>query len=488
MIASRELGITPMHVTLVVLCAVVGILTAVLPAGALILLLLAAAALILLQLPYRLPILFLAFLVLQDPLRFAAGGDDTAIGFFVKRGDEALLLALAGWTLLTNRRTREALRARGMRWAILGCLAGILASSLAAHTKLIPSAVDLLLFSKPFMIFAIGCSIVAEDFANERRVTQALTPMMAVILFAVVFLALPNLHDAYLGSMRVADTRLGLRSAQSFFDGPGPYSWFCATAFAIAYAAYLAFERRRFAVMAVIAAAFTVLSWRRKSIGGILAMILLSALVRSGRDSRSRQRAVLTLALVALVGVTVLAPLVSSLWDFTIREYGGDPNSVARFALHHTSLLIARDRFPFGAGLASFGSYASSIYYSDVYVEYGLANVWGLNPQYPAFITDTFWPMVLGEGGVVTLIPYVFFILMPVGLFWRTSRAASTSPDDRFLAFAGLFILMGSLLESTSSPIYSSTMQSALALIVPGIAWSHFTLRERTERERPDGS
>src|SRR5262245_56563570 len=105
MIAARELGITPMHVTLVVLCAIVGVLTAGLPAGALVFLLLAGAALVLLQLPYRLPVLFLSFLVLQDPLRFASGGDDTAMGFLVKRGDEALLLALAGWTLLTNRRT-----------------------------------------------------------------------------------------------------------------------------------------------------------------------------------------------------------------------------------------------------------------------------------------------------------------------------------------------------------------------------------------------
>jgi hypothetical protein len=37
---------------------------------------------------------------------------------------------------------------------------------------------------------------------------------------------------------------------------------------------------------------------------------------------------------------------------------------------------------------------------------------------------------------------------------------------------ASLFVLVGSLLESTSSHIYDSTMQSALALVLPGVTWS----------------
>jgi hypothetical protein len=473
---------------LVLLCATVGALTAVSPIVAGILLVALAGTLLVVRLDRPLVAVFLIFLVLQDPFRFMAGGDDTQIGYFVKRADEALLYVVALWTLLTSRRTHLALRAEGIRWAILACFGGILASSVVARVAVVPAAMDLVLFAKPFLIFAVGCSIDPSEFASPRRLRTIVSLMASVILFALVFMLLPHLHDAYLGSFRVADTRLGLRSAQGFFDGPGPYSWFCATTFAVAYAAYLAFEKRAYALVSLVAAVFTVLSWRRKSIGGILAMILLAVLLRSNRDGHSRRRAVATIAIVAILGITLLAPLVSSLWQYTVKEYGGDPNSVARFALHQTSVLIARDHFPFGAGLASFGSHASSVYYSETYQQYGLSTIWGLNPEYPAFITDTFWPMVLGEGGVVTLIPYALFVFLLLRRFWVTARQTDLAPADRFLAFAGLFILVGSLLESTSSPIYNSTMQSALALVVPGIAWSCFASLGSAPSGRPNAT
>ena len=475
MIAARTNDSRAALISILLVCATVGALTAYLPFGALLFVVLAASALVVLQLPHAVLLVFFAFLVIQDPLRFAAGGDDTAVGYFVKRADEALLFALAAWTLLTNSQAHEALKARRIHWAIAGCLGGIVLSSIVAHVEVAPAVMDFLLFSKPFLVFALGCSIAGTELASPRRLGVLLTFMTGVILFALVFLLFPNMQDTYLGTLRVADVRMGLRSASGFFDGPGPYAWFCAATFAIAYAGYLAFERRPFAVVSIIAAAFVFLSWRRKSIGGVVAMVLLAVLIRAGRDGRTRRRAVLTLAIAALVGVTVLAPLVGSLWELTVREYSGDPSRVARVALHQASFQIAKDNFPLGAGLASFGSYASRVYYSDTYHQYGLSSIWGLGPQYPAFIMDTFWPMVLGEGGIVTLIPYLIFVFMPLTLFWNRARQPDLLPADRFLAFAGLFILVGSLLESTSSPVYSSSMQSALALVVPAIAWGHFT-------------
>ena len=63
------------------------------------------------------------------------------------------------------------------------------------------------------------------------------------------------------------------------------------------------------------------------------------------------------------------------------------------------------DHFPLGAGL---GRYASPLSrgdtFSPLYHEYGLDHIWGLTPHYDAYITDTFWPHILGEAGVFALI------------------------------------------------------------------------------------
>jgi O-antigen ligase len=131
-------------------------------------------------------------------------------------------------------------------------------------------------------------------------------------------------------------------------------------------------------------------------------------------------------------------------------------------------MLIARDYFPLGTGLASFGSHASRIYYSSVYFEYGLSNVWGLSPQFSGFITDTFWPMVVGEGGVVSLISYVCFLGVLIRVAWQTAKDRLVTPELRFFGLFVLFVLVGSLLESTSSHIYDATMQSSFVMIPAG--------------------
>lgn len=88
-----------------------------------------------------------------------------------------------------------------------------------------------------------------------------------------------------------------------------------------------------------------------------------------------------------------------------------DPNvmeSFARPVLYATAFLIFCDYFPFGSGLASFASFASSDNYSSLYYEYGLNYIWGLSPEMPHFICDAFYPS-LAQFGVVGVILFIWF-------------------------------------------------------------------------------
>jgi hypothetical protein len=201
-----------------------------------------------------------------------------------------------------------------------------------------------------------------------------------------------------------------------------------------------------------------------------MAMILVSLLVRGTKGSRLRSFAVLVVAI--MLATTVLVPYAGGLWQETVREYGtADPYGNARWALHYTSVLIARDYFPFGSGLASFASHASKLFYSDTYRAYGLSNMYGLSERFSEYITDTFWPMVLGEGGVFCLAGYATFFWLLLAAMWRAARRSGEDPASTFLYTATLFLLVGSLLESTASHIYGSSLQAALVLIPAGMAW-----------------
>lgn len=85
---------------------------------------------------------------------------------------------------------------------------------------------------------------------------------------------------------------------------------------------------------------------------------------------------------------------------------------IARFALYATSFQIFKDYFPFGSGLATFGTHASGAYYSEIYKEYEIDGIWGLSKHYPYFISDTYYPSLAQFGVVGALLFAIFWIYL----------------------------------------------------------------------------
>lgn len=85
---------------------------------------------------------------------------------------------------------------------------------------------------------------------------------------------------------------------------------------------------------------------------------------------------------------------------------------MARMMLYITSADILMDYFPFGSGFASFASYSSGVYYSDIYVKYGIDRVWGMNSSDYSYIADTYYPCLaqFGVVGILLFCGFFFFI------------------------------------------------------------------------------
>ncbi|WMJ70872.1 hypothetical protein [Stenotrophomonas sp. 24(2023)] len=115
-----------------------------------------------------------------------------------------------------------------------------------------------------------------------------------------------------------------------------------------------------------------------------------------------------------------LLGLVLTVWNFTpvgaavsgqLSYYlGQGSEDMARTALTTTSVKIANDSFPLGSGAGTFASAPSyKLGYSDVYRVYGLDRVYGISQETGNFITDVFWPKILGQSGYIGLIAYLLF-------------------------------------------------------------------------------
>jgi hypothetical protein len=202
---------------------------------------------------------------------------------------------------------------------------------------------------------------------------------------------------------------------------------------------------------------------RVKSMGVIAAVLLIYLFVLRGMKFAGLKRwmkiglLVFLLFAVAAIGYQIIN-------SYVLMGVGS-----ARAMLTLASPFVAWDHFPLGSGWATFGSAFSADPYSPVYGMYRMAGIWGLSADYSAFVSDTYWPMVLGQTG--------FFgfagLLLALTVF---VKKVLKMKDMRASFASGLLVLAQLLISSTS--------ESALVnpLAVPMALWLGLLLAEHRNR------
>lgn len=143
----------------------------------------------------------------------------------------------------------------------------------------------------------------------------------------------------------------------------------------------------------------------------------------------------------------------------SLADNSEEKDLIARSVLYITSFAIFRDYFPFGSGFASFATFSSGVYYSDIYVKYGIENVWGISRTFYNYIADTYYPSLaqFGVAGVCLYISFWLYILKKAYRALQVSRniqlfllilmivgyfAIESTSDSTFTTHRGFFIMM----------------------------------------------
>ena len=58
-------------------------------------------------------------------------------------------------------------------------------------------------------------------------------------------------------------------------------------------------------------------------------------------------------------------------------------------------------------------------WYSPIYISHGFRGIYGLDGNDPSFLSDTFWPMVFGQYGIIG---FILTILLYMGIIKSCSR------------------------------------------------------------------
>jgi len=308
----------------------------------------------------------------------------------------------------------------------------------------------------------------------------------------------PTAFQAALGLPPFDQSRVSVTVIRSVFLHPAQYGWLTAYTSLLLYAVFLTGRSWWALPLAIALNLGTVVSGRRTPLLGVLAglVIGLAWQFRTVGSRLSLMRTWVPLAAALVVLGALLLPIIGGLYRYTINEYlpspvavtelfseDPDPNVVStlhpRTALYLGSVAVAKDRLPLGAGFGRYASHLSRAEYSPIYAEYGLDRINLLGPDRPDAVTDTFWPMVLGETGLIGLMAALTFFGSVLLSLWRGGSAA-TSPAVRAICLGVLMVFIEGLVRSLTASVYTAP---PIAYFVLGAAGVSIAVRRTTEEE-----
>lgn len=202
-------------------------------------------------------------------------------------------------------------------------------------------------------------------------------------------------------------------------------------------------------ILTALSALLAFLSFRRKTYVSLPAGVLLSV--------RRSKTAIFFVSALALPFVVVIAlPVLDNAAAAVYQTYLADPGANARSAITLGAIDVAEKHFPLGAGFGRYGTSTAANSYSPEYVERGFYNIYGLQPEKATFATDTFWPGILGETGVLGLMLYLAGLFRLSQIFRGAVSDMRSSPMLRCLGTIGSAWLLMLIIESVAAPVFSA--------------------------------
>lgn len=368
---------------------------------------------------------------------------DYAFGGLFSYADEAATILLVAWALLSKQTNKIGVHeGRALVCLVLICVFGLIGNVAHGYQgSLFAVAIDLFTCLKIFISY-LAARIVLRGRESCLRAFQFVGKAFFVA-------ALVGFLFHVTGIMRMGTGRVmfGIPCYQFLFSHPTNLAAYCAGFIALM---FVDTKPSRFWVLA--ACILLIASQRIKAVAFAFIVIFFLFYGMTKRDDRKPPKLVF---LFLGFGTVFLA------MD-QIQLYFLDSIS-ARALLMQVGLDIALKLFPLGSGFATFATNMSGVYYSPLYYKYGLNTVWGLTPTAPSFVSDSFWPAVISEFGILGLLASVILL---IELFESISIDAKQR-NVRFAAYGLIPIYL--LILSTADASFFNFYGPFYALVMASI-------------------
>lgn len=165
-------------------------------------------------------------------------------------------------------------------------------------------------------------------------------------------------------------------------------------------------QNRKNTIICLLIATLGLLSSKSKYYGEYVVFIAIFYILKE----RLKVNSLKTGTYVALLSIAVIYLTWTKFNAYYIEGFDSDTRAyrMARPETYKAAMIIFKEYFPFGSGLGTFSTNAAAEYYSPLYYKYGLSDVWGLTPENPMFLADTYYPG-LAEYGIVGVFLFLWF-------------------------------------------------------------------------------
>lgn len=296
---------------------------------------------------------------------------------------------------------------------------------------------DLFNCLKVFAIYAFSSNLSIREHDWNVIITKLGRIVQIIVYVAFICALLNQITDISMSS----EVRYGIKGFKFIFLNEGTLSTVCYTYLMILTLALKEANpkrKRSIGVSIILTLIIWVSTLRSRSIAFALfyCMIFFYFILRNPNNSKKNR---VRLWQTALVGIGLVAISAS-----TFEKYFTNTR-MARYQLLFGSLNLAKKYFPIGAGFGTYGTYIAQQYYSPLYWTLGFDKIWGMSIDMRDLLTDSCWPAILGQFGLVGVVLY------SVMLFLIMRQICKVARSDKYYYVTALFFVIITLGASTAT-------------------------------------
>ena len=319
---------------------------------------------------------------------------------------------------------------------------GLFSSFIYKYQPLSAVLGDMLLLSKFFLMYFLSSIVWNYDF--YEKYSKKLYFHIRLIIFIMFFLTILNYGFNIFNS---TSYRFGIMVNELFY---GTHTSLAA-AMIFLIALLIRCSKKTFSLELFCALIVLVSTLRFKAIGAAIIILMLIFYI----DKFNKKISISKFILFAIIAIIFAFDQIS--------YYYIENDGTARKVLNEKSIEIAKDHFPLGAGFATYASHYSLVSYSPIYYNYGLNNVYGLNDGNNSFsfVSDTFWPMIIGELGFIGLILYINCI---INIYKKIQ--SEFIKENKYFYISKIICLVYLAISSTSEAAFVHPLSIPLAFLL----------------------